>query len=153
MKIRLADVNDAAVLASLNRKFNKTQDTPEQVAARIESEPLGEIALVAEVEETVVGFACLRVTRSICYDAALAELTELYVDEAHRRKGVGRALVEYAEKIAFEQKAESLMLLTNGKNLTAQEFYRSLGYRVSGGFGVEQETYRNLMYICLLKWS
>jgi len=50
MKIRLADEKDADVLARLNRKFNKTQDTKEQIAARIKAEPLAENALVAEVE-------------------------------------------------------------------------------------------------------
>jgi len=40
MKIRLADEKDADVLVRLNRKFNKTQDTKEQIAARIKAEPL-----------------------------------------------------------------------------------------------------------------
>jgi predicted N-acetyltransferase YhbS len=80
MKIRFADEKDANVLARLNRKFNKTQDTAEQIAARIKAKPLAETALVAEVDGEVVGFACLRVTRSLCYDFALAELTELYVE-------------------------------------------------------------------------
>ena len=130
MNIRLASEKDAAVLADLNRKFNKTHDTEQQVAARTETNPLAEIAFVAEVEGIVVGFACLRVTRSICYEFALAELTELYIDESYRRRGVGRALIEQAELVAQEQGAESLMLLTGAKNLTAQEFYRSAGYQV-----------------------
>ncbi len=129
MKIRFANEKDADVLARLNRKFNKTQDTAEQIAARIKAKPLAETALVAEVEGEVIGFACLRVTRSLCYDFALAELTELYVDESHRRHGAGRALIERAERIAQQQGAESLMLLTGGKNLTAQEFYRSVEYQ------------------------
>lgn len=130
MNVRLANEKDATVLARLNRKFNKAQDTAPQVAARIKAKPLAETALVAELEGTIVGFACLRVTRSICYDFALAELTELYVDESFRRRGVGRALIEQAESVAQEQGAESLMLLTGGKNRAAQEFYRSSGYRV-----------------------
>lgn len=130
MNVRLANEKDAAVLARFNRKFNKTQDTEQQVAARMEAKPLAETALVAELEGIVVGFACLRVTRSLCYDFALAELTELYVEEAHRRQGVGRALIEQAEHIAQEQGAESLVLLTGGRNLTAQEFYHAFGYQV-----------------------
>ena len=129
MKIRFANEKDADVLARLNRKFNKTHDTAEQIAARIKAKPLAETALVAEVEGEVIGFACLRVTRSLCYDFALAELTELYVDESHRRHGAGRALIERAERIAQQQGAESLMLLVGGKNLTAQEFYRSVEYQ------------------------
>lgn len=130
MSIRIATENDADALARLNNKFNKTQDTEQQVAARMKANPLAEIAFVAELEGIIVGFACLRVTRSICYEFALAELTELYIEESYRRRGVGRALIEQAERVAQEQGAESLMLLTGGKNLTAQEFYRSLGYQV-----------------------
>ena len=129
MNVRFATKKDAAVLARLNRKFNKTQDTEQQVAARMQTNPLAETALVAELEGVVVGFACLRVTRSLCYDFALAELTELYVEEAHRRQGVGRALIEQAERVAQKQGSESLMLLTGGRN-SAQEFYRSSGYQV-----------------------
>ena len=129
MKIRPANEKDADALAHLNRKFNKTQDTAEQIAARIKAKPLAETALVAKVEGEVVGFACLRVTRSLCYDFALAELTELYVEESHQRRGAGNASTERAERITQQQGAESLMLLTAGKNLTAQEFYRSVGYQ------------------------
>lgn len=130
MNIRLANEKDAVALAHLNRKFNKTQDTEQQIAARIKAKPLAEVAFVAELEGTIFGFACLRITRSICYDFALAELTEIYVEETYRRRGVGRALIEQAERVAQEQGAENLMLLTGGKNLTAQEFYRSLDYQV-----------------------
>lgn len=130
MNIRLANEKDAAFLARLNNKFNKTQDTEQQIAARIKANPTAEIAFVAELEETIVGFACLRVTRSICYECALAELTELYVEESFRGRGIGRALMAQAEHVAQEQGAESLMLLTGGKNLTAQDFYRSSGYQV-----------------------
>jgi hypothetical protein len=37
MNIRFANEKDAAVLARLNRKFNKTQDTEQQVADRIKA--------------------------------------------------------------------------------------------------------------------
>lgn len=130
MNIRIATENDADALAHLNNKFNKTQDTAQQVAARIKAIPVAETALVAEIEGAVVGFACLRVTRSLCYDFALAELTELYVEEGYRRRGVGRALIEQAERVAQGRGAESLTLLTGDQNLTAQEFYRSLGYQI-----------------------
>ncbi len=130
MNIRLANEKDAAFLRRLNNKFNKTRDSEQQVAARIKANPTGEMAFVAELEGTIVGFACLRITRSICYEFALAELTELYIEETYRRRGVGRALMTQAELVALEHGAESLTLLTGGKNLTAQDFYRSLGYQV-----------------------
>ncbi|HWP42771.1 MAG TPA: GNAT family N-acetyltransferase [Blastocatellia bacterium] len=131
MNVRIATENDADALARLNNRFNKTNDTAQQVAARIKAIPLAETALVAELEGSVVGFACLRITRSLCYDFALAELTELYVEEGYRRRGVGRALVEQAERLAQERGAASLILLVGRENLSGQEFYRSIGYQVS----------------------
>ena len=130
MKIRAVTEKDATDFARLNNKFNKTQDTGQQIAERVKAFPPGEIALVAEANEEIIGFACLRVTRSLCYGFALAELTELYVEEVYRRRGAGRALIKQAENIAQARGAETLTLLTGGKNISAQEFYRSVGYQI-----------------------
>ena len=130
MKVRPVTEKDAADLAALNNKFNQAWDTEHRIVERMRASPPGEIVLIAEIKEKAIGFACLRISRSICYDSPLAELTELYVEEAHRQQGAGRALVELAEDIARTQGAEVLMLLTNDKNSAAQEFYRSVGYQM-----------------------
>ena len=59
-------------------------------------------------------------------------IREFGVDESYRRKGVGRQLME---KIAEVAKAEGLRILvceTQNTNVSAIDFYRSVGFEVDG---------------------
>jgi ribosomal protein S18 acetylase RimI-like enzyme len=57
-----------------------------------------------------------------------AGLTELYVREQDRRRGIGRVLVSAAEAHAQSHGAPELWLVTGFDNAQAQAFYRALGY-------------------------
>jgi ribosomal protein S18 acetylase RimI-like enzyme len=72
--------------------------------------------------------ACLRLLPSLCDPIPYAELTELSVDPAHQRHGVGRALVRHVESEARAQGAAELVLLTAWRNTRAHAFYHALGY-------------------------
>ena len=76
-----------------------------------------------------MGIANLRRLSPVFYPEPYAELTELFVEEAYRRLGVGRALVAYAEQLARQSGAGELFILTGADNLPAQAFYRALGYQ------------------------
>jgi ribosomal protein S18 acetylase RimI-like enzyme len=65
----------------------------------------------------------------VFYPEPYAELTELYVEPEYRRKGVGRALVSYAQVLTQEAGAQGLVVLTSLSNHAAQAFYRSVGYQ------------------------
>jgi ribosomal protein S18 acetylase RimI-like enzyme len=64
----------------------------------------------------------------VFYATPHAELTELFVEPGYRRRGVGRALVAHAERLAREREAEKLVVLTGFTNLEGQAFYRAVGY-------------------------
>jgi len=128
MHIRLATAADAPALARLLEEFNGPTVTPQQVTSRLQACQGLETTLLAEVEGRAVGFACLRLVPSMSGDTPYAELTEIYVQEAHRRHGIGRALMARAEALAQRQGATHLILLTGFKNLASQAFYRALGY-------------------------
>lgn len=53
---------------------------------------------------------------------------ELEIDEAHRRRGLGRATMLAAEQVAREIGTTRIALHVFGENTTARELYRSLGY-------------------------
>ena len=125
---RLATIDDAPALAHLNQAFNDVSDPPEALAARLADARRVETALLAEVDGQVAGFACVRIVPCVLYAEPHAELTELYVEEAFRRCGAGRALVAHAERLAREAGATSLVLLTGFDNAGAQAFYRAVGY-------------------------
>lgn len=55
-------------------------------------------------------------------------LEDLFVDPSARRKGVGKALMQTAERFARATGAERLTLATANDNHAAQALYRKLGY-------------------------
>jgi len=124
----VATSDDAQELARLNRAFNGVDEPPERLAVRLCDPQRVETPLLAEVDGRVVGFASLRVVPCVFYATPHAELTELFVEPGYRRRGIGRALVAHAERLAQERGAEELGVLTGFTNLEGQAFYRAVGY-------------------------
>jgi GNAT superfamily N-acetyltransferase len=123
-----ADTADLAQLVRMNALFNGASDSAEIIASRLADPQRVETALLAEIEGQIAGFAALRLAPCIFYAEPYAELTELYVDESHRRLGVGKALVAHAERLAREAGARQMLILTDFYNSTALSLYSSLGY-------------------------
>ena len=129
MIIRVAQPEDAPVLLPLLEAFDGPPISVEQVRQRLLAIQGVETVLLAELEGQAVGFASLRLVPFLSDDVPRAELTELYVEAAYRRRGVGRALLERVEALARESGARELALLTGRNNRTAQAFYRTIGFR------------------------
>jgi ribosomal-protein-alanine N-acetyltransferase len=81
---------------------------------------------VAESRGQVAGFV---VARSV---DGLAELESIVVDQAERRRGIGRALCERVIAWAREQAALMVELEVRAGNDRARSFYRSLGFEEQG---------------------
>jgi ribosomal protein S18 acetylase RimI-like enzyme len=110
------------MFAELNQRFNGS-------GGRLEHLNKGsERVLVAEVDGELVGFACVQINNSACSDSPWAELTELFVDEASRRRGVGAALVSEAERISWKSGCQELVLRTRTSNHQARALFESCGY-------------------------
>lgn len=128
MEIRVATPADAPALARLNAAFNGVQMSPERTADQLARCSGIESALIAYNGDQAVGFVCLRLIPWLCYDVMYAELTELFVIEAFRRRGVASALVAHAERLARAAGAAEMRILTGRDNVAAQAFYQALGY-------------------------
>jgi putative acetyltransferase len=126
--IRPATPEDAPALAELIAEFNGPQGDAGETVARLSACVGLEVALVAWTPSGAAGFACLRVTPAIGSTDSHALLTELYVREAYRRRGIARALVEEAEALALQQGATELYLFTGERNVGARAFYEQLGF-------------------------
>jgi len=67
-------------------------------------------------------------------------VTELWIDDAHRRKGIGTALMNIAVKRAEDEKRRVLMLETQSCNEGAIAFYLAYGFSL---IGFDTCAYRN----------
>ena len=62
------------------------------------------------------------------YDGHRGSVYYLAVDPAHRREGIGRALLVEVERLLAELGCPKLNLLVRSDNLSVLGFYRGLGY-------------------------
>jgi len=86
--------------------------------------------LVAEWDGEVVGFLVLSFVPTLA--GLRAWLDDLAVDPAHRRQGVGQALVEAAIQRASRRGATHLFLDTSRGDQNARDFYRACGFEEGG---------------------
>jgi ribosomal protein S18 acetylase RimI-like enzyme len=125
--VRLATIEDADVLSRLNYEFNGGDKRPE--AEIIGSLNTGnELVAVAELRDEVVGFACAQSSQSFCYAASHGEITEMYVQESARRKGVAAALLAFLEAQLRLRGVGTVKILTGRTNDPAIATYASCGY-------------------------
>jgi len=77
--------------------------------------------------DDLVGYACLYWHFTSLVPAETVLMNDLYVEEAARGQGVGRALIEASAAVARERGADHLEWATAPDNTTAQRLYDSTG--------------------------
>lgn len=128
MHIRLAQLKDASNLKTLNDLFNGDNcNSLNKIVLSLEQNTF-EIVAVAEQDDELIGFCCGQMFCSFCYGVYYGEITELFVLEEFRKRGVGRGLMTFMERQLTQKGAVNLQLFTGKENTTAQSFYKSLGY-------------------------
>lgn len=90
--------------------------------------------LLARLQNHLVGFCQLYRGFSSIACARTVILNDLYVDDAHRSAGVGRALIAHLIAFARQSRAARVVLETADSNTRAQTLYESLGFERSRGF-------------------
>ena len=126
--ISLASIHDAPAIATLNRLFNEVDEAPEAIAARMSDPNCVETVILAKINDEAVGFALVRVVPSVLYSTPHAELTELYVLEKFRQRGIASGLIAFAEQIAVQKGARSILIQTGDDNVPALSLYHKHGY-------------------------
>ena len=89
-------------------------DGYEYYLVRLEGQPAGYLALVPSVEEKAV------------------QLSKLYVKSEHRGSGLGKAMVDFAERRCAELDAHTLWLTVNQHNAGPIAFYERRGFTRDG---------------------
>jgi ribosomal protein S18 acetylase RimI-like enzyme len=133
-KVREAKVEDAAEICGLARELAETVgDSPsaeEAIRARLEElldEPRARV-FVAENEAGIVGGVSFWIKPDLAHGDTVVEVPMLVVAEDHRRAGVGKLLMEEVRNVASDNDASQIELVATRANVTAREFYRSLGF-------------------------
>jgi ribosomal protein S18 acetylase RimI-like enzyme len=134
IQARDATTRDAAGIHRLARELAETvgdaPPTEGAVRARLEElldEP-GARVLIAEDEAGIVGGVSFWIKPDLAHGDTVVEVPMLVVAEEHRRAGVGKLLMEEVRNVASDNGASQIELVATRANVTAREFYRSLGF-------------------------
>ena len=123
--IALARTADVVAIAGMSRDL--VEDglrwswTPSRIASSVRRRDA--LVVVARAGERIAGFAIMR------YGDDDAHLDLLAVGHDHRRRGLGRRLMEWLEKPALVAGISAVFLEVRDSNHGAQAFYECLGYR------------------------
>ncbi len=128
-EIRLATRDDAKSISDLVSALGYPC-TEAQMRKRLEAlaAESGHATLVATVEGLVAGMIGAFVCRIHEEDAPVGQIITLSVGCTHRRQGLGRGLVQSAERW-FRSQGVSVVLVNSGfERRDAHDFYDRLGY-------------------------
>lgn len=127
--VRLANINDAQQLYELNKLFNgENTSSIENVKFSLLNNK-NEVIIVDEKDNNLTGFICLQIKTSFCYEESSAEITELYIKEEYRNKGIAESLLHFTEKYCKQKlNINKVELITNKANIKAQSLYKKSGY-------------------------
>lgn len=129
ISVRMAITSDAEQLSILNQEFNGGSSRP--VSNIVESlNKRTELVAVAINHDKIVGFACAQSFDSFCYEEPHGEITELYVGEAARKKGVATLLISCLEVNLQKNGVKSVKVLTGKDNNAAIKTYEHCNYVV-----------------------
>ncbi|MET3847023.1 GNAT family N-acetyltransferase [Paenibacillus sp. OAE614] len=127
IRVRLASVSDAEELSRLNQAFNGgDKRPPHQIMESLKIN--NELIAVAEMWSRVVGFGCAQSFHSFCYEEPQGEITELYVEEAARRRGIAGAIISCLEENLRKRGVKSVKVLTGKRNDAAIKTYEHCNY-------------------------
>ena len=134
--IRIATEQDLPRILELyeeltGEQHHLSQEDTQPVFAEIISMPVYEL-LVAEDDSLVVGTMVLLIVPNLSHGALPWAIVEnMVVDGTHRRRGIGRLLMEYGIDHARQSGCYKVQLLSNIKRHEAHQFYEALGFKNS----------------------
>ncbi|RAW16862.1 GNAT family N-acetyltransferase [Paenibacillus taichungensis] len=124
--VRWANENDAEELLKLNDAFNGVGTTMEDVKESLALS--NELIALAVIEDQAVGFACAQYFKSFCYRGLQGEISEMYITEVARRRGLATLLIAFIEEELRERSVTSIKILTGQRNEMAIKTYEKSNY-------------------------
>jgi [ribosomal protein S18]-alanine N-acetyltransferase len=115
-RVRPYQLGDGQSVLEICRRSPQSSQWPKETYDQAHSS--GQIVLIAELNGQICGFVVARITGDE------AEILNAAVDPAHRRKGVGSALLTTAISAAQAQNAKTIYLEVRESNSAAVSFYQ-----------------------------
>lgn len=136
IKAESRHLNELGRLFNLYRVFYEEADDLEKASKYISARfnEGDSMIFVAENDDGLSGF--VQLYPSFCSVSAVPILIlyDLFVDDSHRSKGLGRSLMNAARDFARENGYKRLELSTAKDNYIGQSLYESLGYEIDQEF-------------------
>ena len=129
VSVRLARISDASAVASLTGQLGYDVESA-ALAGRLSKllERPDQHVVIAELEGQPVGWVHAAIWEDIESEPFVV-IGGLVVDRNHRGQGVGRVLMQQAEKWALEQGCSIVRVWSSSVRVDAHRFYQRLGYR------------------------
>lgn len=103
-------------------------ETEERVGRLLASPDLG-VAWLLKIGDEAIGLMILTFGFDLEFGGRIGVLTDIYLVERHRRKGLGTAAIHFAESFCRAMDLRCLELQVDQGNTGALAFYQSLGFR------------------------
>lgn len=127
--IRNAKISDAEAINKLNLQemgYDYPIENTKEIITKILNKETDRI-FVASVEDKVIGYIHIN-DYHLLYAPTMKNIMGIAVAKDFRRKGVGSALIAYAERWAKETGATAIRLVSGAERCDAHEFYKRLGF-------------------------
>ncbi len=126
--IRKAEVFDCSQIAEILKNDLGYECTDELVKSRLSKlDPRREAVFAAVKDGTVVGVVHIE-RYELLYSETLANILGLAVSVKFRRMGIGKNLMNAAEKWASDIGASAIRLNSGAERTEAHKFYRAIGF-------------------------
>lgn len=135
MEIFPATAFDLPSLAELFNKYRVFYNQPSDVAAaasflKERMYKKDSVIYIAAEEEVVTGFVQLYPLFSSVQMKSMWLLNDLFVDSAHRKKGIAKALIAQVKQHAINTNACGIMLETARNNKEGNALYPTEGFKL-----------------------
>jgi GNAT superfamily N-acetyltransferase len=132
--VRLANVNDAALLAAMNQELIRAEDSRNPMNVQQLQERLQTLmkrawqAAILEVDGTATGYALYRVGRDhFDEEKFYVELRQFFIAAPYRRQGLGRWFVERLRHRYFPRKSRVVLEVLQA-NPQGRAFWSEMGF-------------------------
>jgi GNAT superfamily N-acetyltransferase len=135
LQIREATGDDAEALAPLFSVLGYETSPAvlrERLAGFRAADPAGHVLAAFDGAGRAMGFLTLHHTPVLHRPTAVGRITALAVDPTAQGRGVGRRLVEAAERLCREAGLARIEVTSGLSHMPAYDFYRRLGYADHG---------------------